>query len=109
MLVPITKCFTVIITLTASQRTWEEIGSNTECDTTAGEDYRDQSPGKVANLAECKKSCEDDAGCQSITLFKSGWCSHFSTGCTNTKVLGKAVSMRLQGTTTKAPPGQRRW
>ena len=109
MIVPITRCFNLIITLTAPQRTWEEVGANTQCDAGAGEVYRSQSPGKVSDLAACQKSCEDDAGCQSITFFNSGWCSHFGTGCAKTKVTSKAVSMRLrrtQGTTTKAPPGR---
>ena len=107
-LIPILSFVNSII---ASQRTWEEAGSNAECNVGAGEVYRNQSPGKVSDLAACKKSCEDDAGCQSITFFNNGWCSHFSTGCTKTKTANKAISMRLRGTqvTTKAPTGQWRY
>merc|ERR1711939_978230 len=55
-----------------------------------------QSPGKGSNLEDCKTSCQNNADCKSITLFKSGWCSHYSTPCTNTKKKGKAViAMRL--------------
>ena len=83
---------------TAAKRAWADVGSNTECDASAGEVYRSQSSSKVSDLAACKKSCEDDAGCQSITFFDSGWCSHFNTGCTKTKSTSKAISMRLGGT-----------
>merc|ERR1719305_1721663 len=80
-----------------SQITWEDVGFNTECDTSAGEVYRkDQSPGKGSDLAACKKACEDDAGCKSITFFITGWCSHFSTECRNTKSNKNAmISIRL--------------
>ena len=83
---------------TAAKRAWADVGSNTECDASAGEVYRSQSSSKVSDLAACKKSCEDDAGCVSITFFDGGWCSHFNTGCTKTKSTSKAISMRLGGT-----------
>ena len=76
---------------------WVNLQSNIECDAGAGEVYRKQSPGKVSDLETCKKSCEDDAGCRSITFFLSKWCSHFSTECTRTKFSGNAVSMRWGG------------
>ena len=57
-----------------------------------------QSSSQVSDLAACKKSCEDDAGCKSITFFDGGWCSHFSTGCTKTQASSNAISMRLGGT-----------
>ena len=74
---------------------WVEVGANTMCDLLSGETYRYQSPGKVASLEACQLSCEADAECQSITYFKSKWCSHFSTACTKTKFTKKALSMRL--------------
>merc|ERR1712037_892142 len=83
------------LTVTAARRTWANVGSNIQGDAGAGEVYRSQSPGKVSDLAACQKSCENDAGCKSITFFNSGWCSHFSTGCTETKSASKAISMRL--------------
>ena len=83
---------------TAAQRTWEDIGSNTECDAGAGEVYHMQSSSKVSDLAACKKSCEESTdGCQSITFFDNGWCSHFSTSCMKTKLTSKVISMRLIG------------
>ena len=80
---------------TDSKHTWVTHSPNTECNAGDGEVYRTQSPGLLANIAECKKSCEDVAACKSITFFESGWCSHFSTGCTKTKPASKAISMRL--------------
>ena len=70
----------------------------TQCDTGAGEVYRGESSGKVSDLAACKKSCEDAPACQSITFWKDGWCSHFSTLCTKKKFGNEAISMRLRGT-----------
>ena len=68
----------------------------TICDIIAGEVYRSQSSGKVSDLAACKKSCEDDAGCKSITYFESGWCSHFSTGCMKRKFAADAWAIGLK-------------
>merc|ERR1719174_2342913 len=77
---------------------WVDLDPNTECDAGAGEVYRKQSPGKVSDLAACKKSCEDDASCKSITFFLDKWCSHFSTACTRTKVTDNAISLRRDAT-----------
>ena len=74
-----------------------EVGPNTECDTNAGEVYRQQSPGKLPSLDDCKKSCQGDPACKSVTYYKTGWCSHYSTPCSKTKRKGKAVSLRLVG------------
>ena len=82
-------------TRTAAKGTWAEVGSNMQCDAGAGESYSAKSSGQVSDLAACQKSCEDQAGCQSITFFDGGWCSHFSSGCAKTKVTSKAISMRL--------------
>ena len=72
------------------------VGSNDECDWKAGEVYRDQSPGKLADLEACKQSCAADPACESITFLPSRWCSHYSTSCANTKYKKKAVSMTLR-------------
>ena len=90
---------------TAPKRTWREVGSKRVCDVSAGETYLSKSPGKVSNLEECKKTCEDASGCQSITYFKSGWCSHFGTACTKTKKNNKAVTaLRLSTATSTSKP-----
>merc|ERR1712032_109029 len=70
---------------------WKDVGAKVVCDVSAGEVYLQSSPGKVSALDECKKLCEDAASCQSITFFKSGWCSHFASECTKTKRNPKAV------------------
>ena len=74
---------------------WVEVGSKIECDTSAGEKYIKDSPGKLSSIEKCEKSCEASLECQSITYLKTGWCSHFSTPCTHHKINNKAVSMRL--------------
>ena len=77
-----------------------------ECDIAQGETYLRQSSSKASNLAACRKSCEDEATCQSITYYHDGWCSHFSTRCENTKTADNAHAMRLKDfTTTTAKPG----
>ena len=82
-------------------RQWIQFESNAQCDVSAGEVYRSESSGKVSDLAACQKSCEDDAHCSSITYYKAGWCSHFSTDCARRKGNNKAmVWMRRRGTST---------
>ena len=76
---------------------WGHIHQTAECHVSGGEVYLENSPGKVASLDQCKKSCENAAGCQSITYFNSGWCSHFSTPCTKTKLNNKAVALACGG------------
>ena len=87
--------------------TWQEVGAETACDTSAGEGYLPSSRRRVASLEECKKLCEATTDCRSITYFKSGRCSHFSTPCSNTKLNSKVVaSHRLTANiqiTTPAP------
>merc|ERR1712224_434718 len=39
-----------------TSRTWRSIGSSTACDANNGEVYRQDSPGKVSSLEQCKKS-----------------------------------------------------
>ena len=74
---------------------WVKVGDNAACDTDASEVYIQPSPGKLPSLKACQKTCEDEKQCKSITYFKSGWCSHFSTDCSKTVRVGKAVAMRL--------------
>ena len=76
-------------------RTWMDVGYDTTCDVNGGEMLLESSRGEVPSLEECKKSCEGVTGCQSITYFKSRWCSHFSTPCSNTKSHNKSESHRL--------------
>ena len=79
--------------------------NNQECDASKGEVYLGGSSGKKAGLAACKKSCEDEAKCKSITFFKHAkHCSHFSTECLVTKEVAhkNVISMRLNGTATTA-------
>merc|ERR1712032_97620 len=76
---------TALTTKSAASRLWVEVGKKKVCDTGKGEKYRGNSSGKRSSVDERKKSCQDTAGCQSISFFQSGWCSHFSTPCTKTK------------------------
>ena len=71
---------------------------NVECDHGSGvEKYLGKTSCLVDDIEHCKKTCEEDINCRSVTLFKgSGWCSHFSTECKKTKTLhSDAVSMRF--------------
>ena len=99
--------FPVRIYIAPTVPVWLVVGSKTECDVNAGEVYLENSPGKLPSLEECRQSCEDATACQSITYFNSGWCSHFSTPCTNTKKNSKAVAFRFNrssSTTSTAKP-----
>merc|ERR1719486_631563 len=71
---------------------WEQVGTQVECDAAKGESYLKKSSGKVSNIEQCRKSCEDNARCKSITYFKSGFCGHFSTMCTNVVKRSKAAT-----------------
>ena len=72
------------------RRTWEASRHNTQCDTQAGEVKL--LGRKSATLDKCKESCENSAGCRSITFFDKGWCVHFSTACVFTRTKSNAVS-----------------
>ena len=72
---------------------WKQAIFRAECDTNAGEVYMKNSPGKVPSLDQCKQSCEATRGCQSITFFRSGYCSLFNTTCTKTRRNNKAVAL----------------
>merc|ERR1712032_1579817 len=72
-----------------------------ECDFAQGEVYLPGPSGKRANIAACKKSCEDEAKCKSITFFfgtglGGGWCSHFSTKCEKKKTSKGAYAENLK-------------
>merc|ERR1712032_1630188 len=62
--------------------TWAKVGAKVACDTNAGEVYLKQSPGRVQDLSRCKDECVKVSACKSISFFRSGWCSLFSTPCT---------------------------
>ena len=84
---------------------WVQLGSNTMCDAGAGEKYMPKTSQSASSIEACEKFCQDDSECRSITYFSSGWCSHFSTECTKTKYVWKAISKRRRvPTTTPASP-----
>ena len=62
-----------------TEQTWQQVSDNGVCDTSAGEKYMRNSPGKLPTLKACQTACQDDVECQSITYYKSGWCSFFSS------------------------------
>merc|ERR1712048_846369 len=97
-------------TTTSGQKQWIEIGVNLECDGYDGEMYLESSRGKVPTLAACKASCESAQGCQSISYFKSGWCSHWGTPCKKTKYNKKVVvSLVFTSDVPAAPVGKPTW
>ena len=87
-----TKSVLNVITI----RLKDHLNNNEECDVSKGEIRLPKSSVKVSSLAACRKSCEDNSGCQSITLFADGQCQHFSTKCENRKSHGGAIAMRLK-------------
>merc|ERR1712032_215267 len=88
---------------TAAGPTWVTVAANAVCDTTQGEEFMQQSPGKVPSVEACQQGCEAQSGCQSISYLRSTWCSFYSTSCATTTFQNGAVAMRLQGPTTPAP------
>ena len=83
---------------------WKHARPGDQCDTSAGEVPLRKSSLMTSSLNQCKKSCEDTAGCQSITYFNNGWCAHFSTKCTSTRNNKKtvvAVQVARSGTTVQ--------
>ena len=68
------------------------------CDVHVGEVFREESSGEAFNLAACKKSCEAEADCNSITYFtQSKYCSHFKTKCTKRTPAPNAIAMAVTG------------
>ena len=82
--------------------TWKLVGSETACDTNAGEVYLERSSKFLTTPAQCKKLCTDTMHCQSITFFTSGWCALFSTPCIRTKKSTKAKAFHLTSHLVKA-------
>ena len=76
---------------------WVTVGKNVDCDWGAGEKYLQSSQPQISSVEQCQKSCEDAAGCKTITFLPyTSWCSHFSTPCTNTIPYNReTVVMRL--------------
>ena len=75
---------------------WQRVRPNGECDIHDDEDYLESSTKKVKTLELCQELCKKNANCLSISYFKkTGWCSHFSTLCTETKKHNNVVSFRL--------------
>ena len=71
-----------------------------ECDVDQGEIYL--AGPKEPDFAACKKSCEDDAQCQSVTFYDHGGCSLFATQCDKTKPSPNAKSKVIRE--RKQPP-----
>ena len=95
-----------LIAWTDWERAWVQAGSNFECDTRLqGEVYLQKSSKKIPKLDQCKKSCRDSADCRSITHYRSGWCSHFSTPCTKVRPKTNANAWRLNASSssTRSP------
>ena len=91
---------------TGGKFTWSAGSAKSACDEGAGELYLSASSEQVSNEEACKRSCESAAACRSITYYSSGWCSHFSTECKQTKQEDTGVSMGLsRAATTGAPAG----
>merc|ERR1712224_307526 len=88
----------------AAKCTWDKCGDclrckqqwivvqNAMCDTRAGEKYMGDSPGKLPTVRYCQRACEDNLKCQSITYFRTGWCSFYRTPCTATTWTAQAVA-----------------
>ena len=95
------------------RHTWVTVGNNIDCSGKSGEIFLQSSRPKISSVDQCKQLCRDADGCQSITYFRNtGWCSHFSTPCTNTIAYSQpTVVLRLveedfkAQTTNKASPG----
>ena len=86
---------TTTTTAPAKKCVWGQGSADVKCNQAAGEVRMRKSSVMTSSLEKCKKSCEDTAGCRSITYFKTNWCTHFSTPCTNTKGSGMAGVERL--------------
>ena len=79
-------------------RLWVEVGSDSVCDTSAGEVYLDSS-GYEDSLEKCQELCAKQAECKSITFYTSNdkhmWCSRYSTSCSKVKKRDGAKTLRL--------------
>ena len=92
----------------AGASVWFRVGAHAQCDVSQGEKYLAGSSGSVADEAACKRSCDDEDDCRTVTYFgKSKWCSHFSTACEKRKYVSvkrHAMSYATRATTAVAPP-----
>jgi len=78
-----------------------------ECDTSQGENLLVQTSVHSADLVACKKTCDSDDHCQSITFYADGWCSHFSTSCDKQRDVPNAHAERTKNfKTTPKPAGK---
>ena len=80
---------------------WKLVGSETACDTSAGEIYLERSSKFLTSIDDCKTLCTDTIGCQSVTFFISGWCGLFSTSCVRTRKSTKAAAYHLTSNSRK--------
>jgi len=78
---------------TLSKNLKGEALNNEECDVAQGEKWLSKT--QASDIAACRKSCSDEAGCNSFTYYNHGSCSHFSTCCDKTKHVGNAHTERL--------------
>ena len=92
----------------AGASVWVRVGTHAQCDVSQGEKYLAGSSGSVADEAACKRSCDDEDDCRTVTYFgKSKWCSHFSTACEKTihvSVKRQVMSYATRATTTAGAP-----
>jgi len=78
---------------TLSKNLKGEALNNQECDVSQGEKWLSKT--QASDIAACRKSCADEAGCNSFTYYNHGSCSHFSTCCDKTTHVGNAHTERL--------------
>ena len=98
----VTTTTTTTTTTPTGKCSWGRASQDVKCNQGAGEVPLKKSSVMASSLEQCKKSCEDAAGCRSVTYFKTKWCAHFSTPCTKTKKSGKAVVERMATACTPA-------
>ena len=77
--------------------TWSGRSTNSACDAGSGEKYLFKSSRLVSSEEACKKSCEDEVRCQSITYhYYTKVCKHYSTDCEKTTSILDAIAIRLK-------------
>jgi len=82
-----TATTTTVMTTPTSKKQWELISSDKGCDfrSSSSESYLAGTSRKQPSLSLCQDSCEASANCVSITYYANGFCSQFSTSCSNLK------------------------
>ena len=78
-----------------AMRLKDHAANGKECDTSQGEVYMHESSEVTSSYDACMKSCQGVPACNGITFFARGWCSHFSTGCDNTKSTKDAHARKI--------------